>query len=410
MLDQFKNFMIGIFVIAATAIIIFVLMFLHPRVGNEGKILNVRFTDIDKVTIGTRVTYGGRPVGEVTEIKEVEFGREGAADSSGHMYLYELTLRVDTNVKVFNSDEISLRTSGLLGEKNVEITPLAPKKGEDLVIIDKEVIFAVETGSVEETFKDIKAVASRFDVALDTLTDILNRIRDKRLIDKLTNTVENIESITDALNKPREWSEILANIHKISDHANKTFDIVDDTLHSINDAGVGIRDAANSARNFMVDSNKVVVKINSGEGTFGKLIYNDDFYLRTNSILSKAETIMDDINHYGLLFSSDKGWQRLRARRMNLMQKLRTPQEFRNYFNDEVDQISTSLSRVYMVLNDLGCDPYCCDIMNDRDFSKVFSELMRRVVMLEEEIKMYNIQLNEPRIHETELGCPEMCQ
>ena len=83
MADQLKNFMIGLFVAVAAIIIIFILMFLHPKIGDEGKILNVRFTDIDKVTPGTRVTYAGKPVGEVVTIDEVEFGRQGPFDPSG---------------------------------------------------------------------------------------------------------------------------------------------------------------------------------------------------------------------------------------------------------------------------------------------------------------------------------------
>ena len=63
--DQYKNVMIAFFVIAAIAICTFVLMFIHPSIGDEKKILRARFTDIDKINTGTRVTYGGKPVGEV---------------------------------------------------------------------------------------------------------------------------------------------------------------------------------------------------------------------------------------------------------------------------------------------------------------------------------------------------------
>src|SRR5581483_903000 len=111
---------------------------------------------------------------------------------------------------------------------------------------------------------------------------------------------------------------------------------------------------------------------------------------------------------YGILFHSDKRWQRLRARRLNLLQKLQSPQEFRNYFNDEVNQISTSLSRVYMVLNEVGQDPYGGCLLYDQEYNKVFSELMRRVSMLEEEVKMYNAQVVEAQSHQTESNgtCP----
>jgi len=396
MADQFKNLLIGIFVIAAVAIVIYLLMFLHPSVGNEGKELRVRFTDIDKVNIGTRVTYGGRPVGEVVGIKEVEFGRKGKADSSGRMYLYELILKVDSNVNVFNTDTVSLRTSGLLGERNIEISPMAPEPDEKLHQVDQEVIYAQETGSVEDALKEMKKVAVKFDSALDALADTLYRIKDEQVIEKITETVENVESITASLNKPKELSDIIKNVHSFTKRINVTMDSVDQLLtscHKTAEQGQGI-----------------IERIERGEGTIGRLLTNEELYLRVNSILSKVETVVDDINHYGLLFQSDKGWQRLRARRLNLLQKLSTPQEFRNYFNDEVNQINTSLSRVYMVLNEIGCNPYCYDMLDNCEFSKVFAELMRRVSMLEEEVRLYNTQIVEVKVHETELGSPPACE
>lgn len=109
---------------------------------------------------------------------------------------------------------------------------------------------------------------------------------------------------------------------------------------------------------------------------------------------------MDDVNHYGILFHNDKRWQRLRARRMNLMEKLKTPQEFRNFFNQEVDQVSTSLARVNMVLEKAGKYPYC---VQDHEFRKVYTELLRRVSSLEDSLEMYNTQIIEPDVQKTEL-------
>lgn len=403
MIDQIKNVMIGLFVTAAAFVIIFILMFLHPRIGNEGKILHVRFTDIDKVTVGTRVTYGGKPVGEVVNIEEIDTGRHGKKSPNGRIYTYDLTLQVDSGVNVFNSDNVSLRTSGLLGEKNIEITPMAPMPGEALIKIDDEPIYSIETGTVEDTFKEFKEAADKFEVALDAATDVLNRIRDQNLVEKITKTVEHVQSIAASLDKPKEWEETLDNVHNLSERVNTTWDTIDSIA----------QDFKHTSENFSVASDhgkEIIVNVSNGQGTVGRLLASDEIYLRTNSIMSKLETIMDDINHYGILFQSDKGWQRLRARRLNLLQQLRTPQEFLNYFNDEVDQISTSLSRVAMVLDSLNCDPYCCNVVNNCEFNKVFADLMRRVKMIEEEVRMYNTQLVEVQVHETELGCPPLCQ
>ena len=97
--DQFKNIMIGIFVFAALAIVIFIMLFLHPNIGNEGKTLRVRFSDIDKITTGTRVTFAGKPVGEVLKIEEIDAGER--IDHNGVIYVYELLLAIDTGVEVY---------------------------------------------------------------------------------------------------------------------------------------------------------------------------------------------------------------------------------------------------------------------------------------------------------------------
>src|SRR5438552_2320877 len=106
MLASAKNILIGIFVLVAFAIIIFMLLFLHPRIGDEGHTLYVRFTDIDKVNIGTRVTYAGRPVGEVTAIRELPDSRTALPNHRGEIYVYELVLKVDSSANVYNTDII----------------------------------------------------------------------------------------------------------------------------------------------------------------------------------------------------------------------------------------------------------------------------------------------------------------
>lgn len=390
MADQMKNVLIGVFVIVAAVIVIFVLMFLHPSVGDEGRLLRVRFANIDKVNVGTRVTLAGKPVGEVVDIREVEFGRAGKADSNGHIYIYELDLRVDSAVHVFNTDQISLMTSGLLGERNIEITPIAPKKDEELKIVDSNVIFAQETGSLEETLSELREVGQKIGDTLDAITVTVKKIQSEKVVERLANTARNLSDITGALNKPKELGESIDNIKLFTQGLNKSLEGVDKVIVNFSDlSGKG----------------KVIFEdFSSGKGSFGKILVNEDLYLRMTSLLSKGETVLDDINHYGLLFNTDKGWQRLRARRLNLLQQLCTPQEFRNYFNDELDMITTSLARVSMVMNHDGCNPCNSDMLQNPEFTKVFAELLRRVSMMQEELKMYNIQAVEAQVHQTELS------
>jgi len=366
MRDQMKNLLIGIFTAAALAIIIFMVLFLHPYVGDQGQMLRVRFTDIDKVNTGTRVLLAGKPVGEVKTVKLLDEINKSRIERNGDIYVYELELAVDSGLKVYNTDRISLRTSGLLGEKSVSIDPEPAKQGQKLRIVNDEILYAEGVGSVEDTFKEFKVIADKFDFVLDLVTDAFKELKERHTWENIATTLENASDISTKL--ADSWNE------------------VEDSLSNINATTSNTRDISD--------------KILAGDGTIGKLISKDDLYLRTTSLMNKGETIMDDINHYGLLFSSDKGWQRLRARRMNLLQKLQTPQEFRNFFNDEMDQITTSLSRVNNVLEKTGNYP---NVMDSCEYQKVFAELLRRVDGLEEALKMYNIQAMESEVKKTEL-------
>lgn len=375
--DQAKNILIGVFVVAAFAIIVFVLMFLHPTVGDEKKLLRVRFANIDKVSVGTRVTFAGKPVGEVTAIHELPDVDTERKAINGYVYVYELTLRVDSSVNVFNTDEVGSRTSGLLGEKSVAIIPHPVKPGEPLYIVDNQIIYAQESASVEETLRDLKVIADKVGVTLDNFNSALETLNQRKLWENIATSAEHVRNVVSALDSPQQIREIITNFHTFSRN-----------IHTVGE------------------------RFYKGEGTLGKLFHDEELYMRTNALLSKADTTLNDINHYGILFHLDKGWQRLRARRLNLLQNLSTPQEFRNYFNDEVDQVQTSLERVAMVMEQLEGQSICgCyEYFQSAEFKKVYAELLRRLTALEEEVRLYNQSVVEPAVQQTEFNpCMEYC-
>jgi phospholipid/cholesterol/gamma-HCH transport system substrate-binding protein len=366
----------------------------------------VRFADIDKVNIGTRVTFAGKAIGKVIAIKKLEDERLGPKDTYGHVYVYQLTLALDSGEEVFNTDEIGLRTSGLLGERSVAIIPVAPKEGVVLQQLGPDdIIYAEETGSVESTMAEFKELADKMNIVLDGVHVILEDIRKEEVVNKVAQAIQNITEITAAINQPDELTAIINNFQEFTAHLATrlpaSWDTIDEALGSLNDSTENIRHATHTADVMITD-------ISKGKGSAGKILVDDELYLRITSLLGKGEIVLNDINHYGILYHLDKGWQRLRARRMNLLETLNTPQEFRNYFNDEIDMISTSLSRVSMVLDKVEfCSP--CLLIDDIDFRKVFAELMRRVQEFEESLNLYNQQVVDCTVQRMELtpcrGC-----
>lgn len=399
MADQFKNVIIGVFVLTALIIVVFILLFLHPSTGDEGQIIYVRFTDIDKVNVGTPVTFAGRPVGEVSEITSLNPGREagGRTNDYGHLYVYQLTLSVDSHVKVYDTDAIALRTAGLLGERSVSIMPLVPPKGvTPKLVTGDDILYSIESGSVEDAVREFKQLSDQAEIVIGQISTLLREIEKEEMIGNLSASMKNIREITKALNRPEALSNIIINLDQMSsDIARRlpsSWDTLDATLVRAKEFSLTTRDLLND--------------VAEGRGSLGALLRKEDVYLGVKSILGKMETVVDDVNHYGLFFQTDKGWQRLRARRMNLLQQLSSPQEFRNYFNDEINQITTSLTRVNMVLERTESFwPFgtCFSLIEDENFTKVFAELMRRVEDMNESLQMYNQQLVDDQVQQTEL-------
>ena len=391
--DSSKNVLIGLFVVSAAMIVIFILLFLHPTVGDEAQKIRVRFANIDKISIGTRVTYGGKPVGEVIEIKEIEDPKDARKPGKdGFVYIYELVLGVDSQANVYNTDEISSRTSGLLGEKTVEISPIAAKPGEQVRLVSDQILYANESGSVEETIKEFKELSDKIEETLDTFKFAIDELNRQKIWEKISHTAQNLSDITTALNNPEKWTNILANLESAAEKAPQTLDEFQKVAYNIDESIHSIQETLNLS---LLDLNLVTKNITSGKGSLGSLLMREDIYLNTSSLLSKAETILDDMSHYGIFFQNDKRWQRLRARRANLITRLSCPQEFQNYFNDELDQITTSLARISMVLQDTEYQECYQSFMDDENFRMVFAELLRRVTQMEKSLQLYNEQLSD---------------
>ena len=361
-MDKNKNAIIGVFVLTAIGIITYIILFLHPSSGDQGQTLRVRFANIDKVNIGTRVLFAGHPVGEVLSMEEVEGARDqGFITDDEDVYIYELTLKIDSAIKVYMSDDVSVMTSGLLGEKSVEITPRPPPKDGILIPTGNKVMYASSPGSVETAVKMFSELAEKGKGLVQQISDQVAILEKDGFAYHLAKVAKNISEISTAINRPEDLSNIVANVNSIS-----------------------------------FRGQEMMKNIQDGKGTMGQIVSSDDLYLRFTSVMNKADTVMDDINHYGLLFQNDSSWQRMRARRTNLLYKLQTPQEFQNFFNDEVNQVATSLSRLYQVMNESQRNHYY-DILCEPEFVRVFSDFLQRVQGLEDDLKLYNTQVVELR-------------
>lgn len=369
-----KTFVIGIFALAAMGLLMWSIIWVKPSIGDERQILQVRFTNIDKVILGTRVLFAGQPVGEVAHIEEI---RDARVDTiNGKVYIYQLTMKIDSNIDVYTTDQISVKTSGLLGEKAIDITPMPPQPGKPFERATREdILYASSGGSVEETFGQINKLSNKVEKVFDEVGDVFHVLNQGKFWDHLNEGARHFQSIAKSADHPDEIKSTLDNMHTFSENLTESWKKIDKGVEDIAKAAEGFMDVASLAKDIMKT-------VDEGKGSIGAFIKRDDFYLQLKSVMCKAETLMNDINHYGLMFSSDCRWQRQRERKAAVISQLCTPRSFVNYFNDQVDEITCTLERIQAIVcesEQRGCEFDCC-------FEKVFADLHRRVMCLNEMI------------------------
>lgn len=379
--DQIRNMLVGLLMIAACAFTISLILFLKPSVGDGKKSYTVLFSNINGISDGTRVMFAGMPVGEVVSIQELPEARQQKADGTGRLYVYRLNLRVDSSVTIYNTDEVGIQTSGLLGEKSIAIIPKLTPKGIVPKPIGKEPIYANSTDPIESAFNELSELSVAMKSTFNYLSDWLNKNGDN-----LSGAVLSFKGTMD------EAEKALATVNQtdVIPTAKRALCSFASAMERVQASIKEMQDG-----HFFGNANAIVRDIAEGKGTLGRLITEDSMYLQLSSILSKGNTMMNDINQYGVLFHLNKSWKRERLQKVTLLNSLDSPQAFQSYFQTQVDDINMAMSRISMLIDKADNSTMRTQILSDKRFTKDFAELLREVDQLSDNLKLYNGQLED---------------
>jgi phospholipid/cholesterol/gamma-HCH transport system substrate-binding protein len=372
---------------------------MQPSIGDGKKTLNVRFSNIAGINIGTRVNFAGKPVGEVLDIEIVKNARSDRNDEDGRIYCYELKLKVDSSVEVLDTDVVSIQTTGLMGEKSVGIIPKGSTK--DSRFITNETIYAKSIDSFENTAEQIAQLSDKAEKAIDNFNDWFakNSNNLSTLLSSFSNFIQDIDNqkIVTSLNESihsfsNSWDGINKAIKIIDDNGSfEKFNLMVDNLtlasQSINSDG----------KEILENVKNLSSKLNDKTTGLGKIINGDEMYLQLNAILNKANTVFNDINNYGVLFQYSKGWQRLRTKRANILESLDSSVAFKGFFEKEMSEITTSLGRIDRLIEKAEDSSNKEKILNSENFKRNFAYLLKKIESLHDIVKLYNESLEDKK-------------
>lgn len=398
MLNYMKNMLIGLFVLIACGLFVGIILFLEPSVGDGKEKLVVRFSNINGISVGTRVMFAGKPIGEVVKIEQIPHARQQPTDELGQVYFYQLILHVDSSVHVYNTDEITVQTSGLLGEKSIAIIPKAPPKGvKPQLITAKTPVYAESVDTLESAVNDVSQLADKVEETLDKVISWIdqNGFEMGMAVRSFDDAMNQAAIMITDINQLGIVDDVKTTISRISSLAQDASFVVDQAIDQqvVPNLAQSLENIKYASRDF----DKILHYIASGEGSIGKIIFDDNAYLQTSAILSKINTLMNDVNQYGVFFNLNKGWQRSREKRAALLANLKTPAQFRNYFTQEIDGINTSMARLSMLIDKARDEG---SVEDPTRFKKDFKELFEKTKTMLDNLKLYNEQLESLQLEE----------
>lgn len=308
-----KEAKVGLFVLVA----VIVLAYLTLQVGEfsvlkrGGQRIKVEFDSVEGLEVKAAVRMAGVRVGEVERI-----------GLSGRKAL--VTLRLDPGVEVYSNYRVTISSLGLLGEKYVEITPRegweakatgeiqpagekiteksSPLKGEAAISMER---LLLQLNSVADDVKSITS-AIRGTIGtpegqqqirnilrnLDQLTANLNiTVADKK--DRFGNVIDNFYqfskdlneiisknkgSIDGALGKSGEIAENLRIITAGLKEAFEKPENIQQTIKSIKEASAKLE--------------RILDRVDKGEGTIGKLFTDEEAYENLNESLKGVKKFL----------------------------------------------------------------------------------------------------------------------
>jgi phospholipid/cholesterol/gamma-HCH transport system substrate-binding protein len=283
---------VGLFAV----LVITILTFMTFKVGglywvkDEGNTFLIYFKNIAGLDEKTKIKIAGVNAGFIERI-ELDKG------------LAKVTIRVQKDVQLFSDAKASIKATGLLGDKYLDVKPgsaqPALKNGDTIRDV-------VEIVDIDDLVRKLTKVSENVSTLMTSLNEAFGTEEAKR---SLRETVTNLSHITKNLNETivvndEKMRNVLDNIKTLTASLNELVDKnkepITDTVGNLREFSANLKtdgpelianlNKATKELKEMVEENKPAVKstvesldritkqINQGEGTLGKLVKDERLY------------------------------------------------------------------------------------------------------------------------------------
>lgn len=280
----------AVLVISSLLLIIYLFNYLKgENLLDSSRTFYTVYDNVEGLASSTPVTINGLKVGKVQEISFAE-------DGSGKL---KVKLLVDSDFEFSKNSKTQLYETGLIGGKAIAILPAFDKaesaiKGDFLVGTVKAGLTELVNQKLTPLQGKIEAMMVSADLLLNNINDVFDeqtKTNLKTSIAELSNTINSFKNTSNSLNSligdnKVKLDSTLSNFETASSNLAKITD-------SIADANLG--QAINDLQSTIGNFNKVLVSIDKGEGTMGKLLKDEGLYNNLKGATKEMEALLKDI-------------------------------------------------------------------------------------------------------------------
>ncbi|MGA0896737.1 MAG: MlaD family protein [Flavobacteriaceae bacterium] len=272
-------------------IVIFIFGFSYLKGSSllkQEKTVHALYQDVEGLVVGANVTISGMNVGKV---KQIDF------DESYKKIKVTFSLREDLS---FSDQSVAqLYEAGLIGGKAIAILP----QYEEGNVIQSGVVLPseIKPGLTELVNQQIAPLQDKIEGLLTSADSLFAGVSNvmnydtqnnlKATLENFAKTIENINTLTSRVNRivdanEAELNNTLSNISELSGNLNQLTD-------SLSQAPLNT-----TLKNFEVTSaqlKKIIDSLESGAGSAGKLLYEDELYDNLLKSTKALELLLSDL-------------------------------------------------------------------------------------------------------------------
>lgn len=294
---KYSEFKVGIFVLAAILIVMFVVFWTKGFIENKDlRDMKVYFQNVSGLNVGDPVTVKGVKMGKINSI-------EVTGDS------VQVDFSIADDVKITNEYNVEIAVLELMGGKAVNIDPgkgpleinyNEPLKG------GKNADIGTMFRTVNDIMDDVKALIAQFGENSNNINKVLNNVNslvsDENMQGSLRTTLRNFELTSRDLNTLVNENRVsLNNLQgKVGTTIDNVNTLIDESSPEFKQTFENIETLTSKVDSLINNLNVIVSDVKDQKSGMGKFIYDEKFYNNINKTLLEIEMLTKKIRTDGV--------------------------------------------------------------------------------------------------------------